>query len=153
AGHTDEGHNRGWLWEPKHWAELGRAFREEHGLNVAVVGADYDRSFWEKYVKPGIEKDGMLWHDLIGRLEIGETLALLKESKCLVSYQSGLVMTTHYLGGNVVSWWRPAGNSCHPKRLLSFDERMTTAWVRPGWEGRYIGAIYGRETVGDLLGM
>lgn len=152
AGHCDEGHNRGWLWEPRHWQELGRALQEEHGLKVAVVGADYDRSFWEKYVRPGVEKEGLHWLDLIGKLEIGETFAFLKGAKALVSYQCGLAIVLHYLGGNVVVWWRPDGDSCHGSRKVCFDNNMRNAWVRPGWEKKYIGCLYKQETVGDILG-
>lgn len=151
AAHTDEGHNRGWLWEPRHWVELGRAVKEEHGCNIAVVGADYDRSFFERYVREGLEKEGLVWHDLIGKLEIGETLAFLKASRALVSFQCGLGIVLHYLGGRVVMWWREEGNSAHPKRLVSFAEAMKDAWIRPGWERNYFGAVYRRESVNDLL--
>lgn len=151
SGHCDEGHNRGWLWEPRQWVELGRALREEHGLTIAVVGAPYDRSFWEKYVRPGVEQAGMVWVDLIGKLEIGETFALLKESKCLVSYQCGLAVVLHYMGGRAVCWWRPDGDSAHPSRMISFDNNMRYAWIRPGWEQNWIGCLYRKETVGDIL--
>lgn len=151
AGHTDEGHNRGWLWEPKHWAELGRAFKEEHGLNVVVVGAEYDRSFYEKYVREGLEKEGQHWIDLIGKLEIGETFRLLRESRLMVSYQCGLAIVLHYLGGRAVSWWRRDGDSAHQKHKVCFDNGMKDAWQRPGWEKNWLGCLYGRETVADIL--
>ena len=151
AGHCDEGHNRGWLWEPKHWIELCRALKEEHGLNVAVVGAEYDRSFYERYVKEGLEKEGQRWVDLIGRLEIGETFRLLRESRLMVSYQCGLAIVLHYLGGKVVSWWRPDGDSCHGSRKVCFDNRMKDSWQRPGWEHNWLGCLYRKETVADIL--
>ncbi len=150
AGHTDEGHNRGWLWEPKHWVELGLAFKGR-GLHVAVVGADYDRSFWDKYVRDGATRAGLNWVDLTGTMEIGETFAFLKRAKCLVSYQCGLGIVGHYLGVNVAMWWRPEGDSAHPRHLISFDERMATAWVRPGREGSYMGLIYKRESPGQII--
>lgn len=149
-GHTDEGHNLGWLWEPKHWIELGVALKER-GINVVVVGASYDRSFYERYVKQGVYEAKLGWVDLIGKLEIGETFALLKESKCLISYQCGLGIVGHYMGVKVAMWWRPDGNSCHPERLVCFDEHMATAWVRPGWEDRYMGLIYLRETPQQII--
>jgi Glycosyltransferase family 9 (heptosyltransferase) len=149
-GHTDEGHNRGWLWEPSHWVELGRAMHER-GMSVCVVGASYDRSFWEKYVKNGVEHNGQAWVDLIGKLEIGETFKLLKRARCVFAYQSGLAICNVYFGGRTVSWWRPDGNSAHPDRLVSFDERMAASWVPPGREGNYLGCIYGREAVSDIV--
>lgn len=150
SGHTDEGHNRGWLWEPKHWIELGTALKKR-GLNAVVVGANYDRSFWEKYVQTGVSEARMHWHDLIGKLEIGETFALLRQAKLLVSYQCGLGIVAHYLGVPTIMWWRPDQNSSHPRTKVCFDERMRHAWTRPDYNDRYYGAIYKRETVGDLL--
>ncbi len=143
-GHAKEGHNRNWLWEPRHWIELAQAFKAR-GLAIAVVGAAYDRSFWERYVQKGVEEAGMSWIDLIGRLEIGETFAFLKEAKCFVSYQCGLAIFAQYLGVPTVSWWRPDGDSCHPERLVSFDERMRDGWVRPEYRERYLGLVYTRE--------
>jgi hypothetical protein len=149
-GHCDEGHNRGWLWEPRHWVELGKGLKEA-GLNVCVVGAPYDRSFWERYVREGVAQEGLTWHDLIGKLEIGETFQLLRRAKVLVSYQCGLGIVTHYLGGRTVMWWRPDGNSCHPERLVCFDERMRDCWTNPALAGNHLGLIYGRESPGQIL--
>src|SRR5262249_23644375 len=99
----------------------------------------------------GVAEAGLRWFDLIGALEIGETLALLKRARCLISYQCGLGIVTHYLGGKVVMWWRPDGDSCHPERLISFSEAMKDAWVRPGWEGNYMGLVYRKESPGDIM--
>jgi ADP-heptose:LPS heptosyltransferase len=150
SGHTTEGHNRDWLWEPKHWVELGRMFRER-GHTVCVIGANYDRSFWERYVRDGVGEAGQNWIDLIGQLEIGETFALLKEAKCLISYQCGLGIVNHYFGGKSVMWWRPDGNSCHGERMVSFDNQMKDAWIRPGFEKNYIGLLYLNESPGDIM--
>lgn len=150
SGNVDEGHNRGFQWEPKQWVMLGKAL-EERGMTIAVVGAPYDRSYWERYVKEGVAQEGMTWVDLIGKLEIGETFALLKRAKCFISYQCGLGIVSHYFGQKVVMWWRGEGDSAHHKYLVSFSERMKDAWVRPGWEKNYYGAVYKRESVDDIL--
>lgn len=151
SGHTDEGHNRDWLWEPKHWIALGRALKER-GLNICVVGAPYDRSFWDKYVRQGVKEDGQEWSDKIGLFEIGETFALLRQAKCFISYQCGLGILNHYFGGRTAMWWRPDGNSCSPHRKVCFDERMASSWTRPDYADRYIGMIYNKWSVGDLIG-
>lgn len=150
SGHTDEGHNKNWLWEPRHWVELGKAMKDR-GHRVVVVGAHYDRSFWERYVQGGVQEAGLHWVDLVGKFRIGETFALLKEAKCLISYQCGLGIVGHYLGVNVAMWWRPDGNSLHPKHLICFDERMRHSWTRPGWEEKYMGLLYQSETPGDIM--
>jgi len=150
TGHTNEGHNYNWLWQPHQWLELGKSLRQS-GLRIAVVGAPYDRSFWERYVRPGVQETGQHWLDLIGRFEIGETLAFLRQARVLVSYQCGLGIVAHYLGVPTIMWWRPDGNSGHPTRKLSFDNRMRNSWVRPGWEEKYLGCLYNQENVNDIL--
>jgi hypothetical protein len=149
SGNVDEGHNRGFLWEPKHWVQLGWEFYKRD-YQVAVVGADYDRSYWERYVREGVGQEHMDWHDRIGSFEIGETFAFLKEADVLVSYQCGLGIMHHYFGGKVVMWWRADGDSIHPRRLVSFDERMKNAWTNPALAGNYLGCIYKRESPLDI---
>jgi ADP-heptose:LPS heptosyltransferase len=149
-GNVDEGHNRGFLWEPKHWIVLG-ADLCRRGFKIAVVGADYDRSFWERYVRTGVQESGQHWIDLIGKFEIGECFAFLKEAKAFVSYQCGLGIVAHYLGVNVAMWWRPEGNSCHGERLVTFSERMATAWIRPEYQQRFMPLIYQRENPEDIV--
>jgi ADP-heptose:LPS heptosyltransferase len=150
AGHTNEGHNWGWLWEPKHWVELGGAMKRR-GLKVCVVGAKYDRSFWERYVRDGVGEDNQSWEDRIGEFEIGETFAFLKRAKFLISYQCGLAIVLHYMGGRVAAWWRKDGDSMHPHRKLCFADGMKDAWVRPDYAQNYIGMFYRRESVADLV--
>jgi hypothetical protein len=150
SAHCDEGHNWGWLWEPKHWIGLGQML-SARGLRICVVGASYDRSFWEKYVRPGVAESGQEWEDRAGEFEIGETFAFLKQAKFLISYQCGLGIVYHYMGGRVAMWWRPDGESAHPNRKLCFDNRMKDAWVRPGWEQNYMGLLYRRETPMDII--
>ena len=149
-GNVNEGHNRGFLWEPKHWVELGKKFTER-GMQIVLVGAHYDRSYWERYVREGVGQENMLWHDTIGRLEIGETFAMLKEAKAFVSYQCGLGIVTHYLGIPTVMWWRPEGNSAHATQLVSLSEQMAYGWTNPALQDKYIGCIYQRQSVDDII--
>jgi hypothetical protein len=152
SGHCDEGHNWKWLWEPKHWIQLGAAFARR-GLKICVVGAQYDRPFWEKYVRDGVEQDGQSWEDRCGEFEIGDTFAFLKHAKFLISYQCGLGIVLHYLGGKVAMWWRPDQDSLHPRYKICFDDRMKDAWIRPGWEKNYLGLMYRKETPLDIVHM
>jgi hypothetical protein len=150
TGNVDEGHNRGFLWEPKHWVELGKML-VDRGLQIVLVGAKYDRSYWERYVRPGVREQGMDWFDAIGEYEIGESLALIRQAKVFVSYQCGLGIVAHYLGVPTIMWWRPEGNSCHPDRLVSFHEEMRHGWTNPALANRYYGAVYLRESPQDLM--
>lgn len=141
TGNADEGHNRGFLWEPKHWVQLGKMLMTA-GLRIVVVGAHYDHSFWDVYVREGVKQAGMRWHDYIGKLEIGDTMAMLRHARVFVSYQCGLGIFAHYLGVRVAMWWRPDQDSIHPRRMVSFDERMKDAWVNPKYQDRYMGLVY-----------
>jgi ADP-heptose:LPS heptosyltransferase len=147
TGNVDEGHARQFVWEPRQWVELAERFKER-GCKIALVGADYDRSYYERYVKCKETSD---WIDLIGKFEIGETFAFLKESKVFVSYQCGLMIVLSYMGGRCVSWWRAVNDSIHPRRFISFSEDMSTAWVNPKYRENYIPCIYKRETVSDIV--
>lgn len=150
-GNVDEGHNRGFLWEPKHWNALGKWFTKQ-GCRVAVVGAPYDRSYWERYVREGVGQEGMEWVDLIGAFpDVGDTYSFLLKAKCFISYQCGLGIISHYLGQNVAMWWRPDGDSSHSERMVSFDERMAHCWTNPKYRDRYLPLIYRRETVEDII--
>jgi ADP-heptose:LPS heptosyltransferase len=152
AGNVDEGHNRGFLWEPRDWIALGKAV-VDRGLKIVLVGASYDRSYWETYCKRGVEEAGMVWLDMLGRLEIGETMALIRRARFFVSYQCGLGIFAHYLGQKVAMWWRPDGNSIHPKRLVAFDEAMAHSWTNPKIvaTGAYLPLVYTRQTVADIV--
>ncbi|MBX9677967.1 MAG: hypothetical protein K2X38_04325 [Gemmataceae bacterium] len=152
-GNVDEGHNRGFLWEPKHWNALGKWFTKQ-GCRVVVVGAPYDRSYWEKYVREGVGQEGMEWVDMIGSFDdIGDPFAFLLQAKCFISYQCGLGIVSHYLGQKVAMWWRPDGDSCHPERKVCFDERMAHCWTNPALRENYLPLIYKRETVADVIRM
>lgn len=153
TGNTTEGHNRNGLWRPKDWIDLGRVLISR-GMEIAVVGAPYDRSYWEENVKPLMEKSGQKWHDYIGVYDdVGVTFAFLKEAKFMVSYQAGLAMVLHYLGCKSVIWWRPECDSIHPGRYITFSEEMRYAWNNPALRNNYIGLVYGRENVGDIVGI
>lgn len=146
AGNTEEGHNRGPIWTPDDWMRLASKI-EETGRTIAIVGAEYDRSYFDKYFK------GAKWRDFIGGFEIGETFSFLTYCDCLVSYQCGLAIVHHYLGGNVVSWWRADQDSIHPNRKICFDERMASAWCNPKYLDNYIPLIYGRQTADEIFEM
>lgn len=150
TGNTSEGHNRGWLWTTQDWLDLG-AGMTKRDVKVVVLGAPYDRSFYERYLQENVRLHGQCWIDLIGHLEIGNTFRLLREARCLVSYQCGLAIGNHYLGGKTVTWWRPDGDSCSETQHVSFSEDMRNAWIRPGWEDRYLGLVYGKCTPASIL--
>jgi hypothetical protein len=145
GGNTTWGHNKDSLWTPEDWRLLFDRCRE-CGLPIVLVGAEYDRSYWEEIVKPLTGDEGV--HDCIGHWGIAQSFAVIKGSRFLISYQCGLGIFAVYLGVPVAMWWRPYGNSSWPHGFVSFHEAMAHDWAPPAavasW--RYLPCIYQRET-------
>jgi len=145
AGNTEDGHNRDSLWTPEDWAALGKAFTEQ-GLKVVLVGASYDQMYWVMQVFPLVEEQG--WLDLVGATEIGQTLAIIKQAKFVISYQSGIGIVAEYMGIPTGIFWRPDGNSISSSFYLSFDERMNGGWSPPSMieSGKHMALYYSRHS-------
>lgn len=148
GSNTRSGHNRGPLWRPEQWIELGRIFQEA-GLRVVVFGAAYDRDYYDELIKPHVD-----WVDAIGRWPLLESLAVILRAQFMISYQCGLAMVPTYLGLRTVIFWRPHGDSLLPNVHVSCNEAMSTAWVPPKVleTGDYLPAFYGRHGVDWIVG-
>lgn len=148
AGNSTSGHNRGELWRPDDWFRLANLLRQ-HGLNLYVTGAPYDRSYYVKRIKHGLGKH----IDGIGATDIATTFAICQQAACVISYQCGLGIFSVHLGVPVAMWWRPHGNSLDNNRFISFANDMRTAWVPPTVlkNGSYLGMLYGHETPEDIM--
>ncbi len=141
AGNTTFGHNRGPLWKPEEWGQLATLCREL-GLQIVVVGADYDRSYFERHVAPHLGA----CYDAVGKWPIGQTFAVIQRSRFVVAYQSGIGIFSVYLGIPAACFWRPQGDSIDPSSYVSFSEQMASAWAPPESleTGRYLPLIYTR---------
>lgn len=156
AGNTTAGHNRGPLWTPDEWVRLG-AELHERGLAIVVVGAEWDRDYFDAMIRPRVA--GLAWwHDRIGSWPIGMTYAVIRRSRMVAAYQSGIGIVAHYLGIPTVIWWRRKRpghpeDSISPSSYVAHDEKMASAWARPDAveSGDLLPAIYGRTTVEDII--
>ena len=147
GGNTIEGHNRGPIWRPEDWRRLQQLCREA-GLSVVAVGADWDRPYLER-MRP-LEEPFL---DAIGKWKIGETYAVCKHAKFVISYQSGIGIFSVFLGVKTALWWRPQGDSISPSHHLSFNEAMASAWAPPEslkWKN-YLPLIYGRHSPEQIM--
>jgi hypothetical protein len=152
AGNTAAGHNRCGIWRPEDWAALGDWAHERYGVQVVLTGASYDRDYWERFLRPLVAGKGF-WHDFIGSWPIAQTMAVLDQARFVVSYQSGIGITSHYLGRPVAIFWRKKGDSISPgSAYVSFEEGMSSAWARPDAvsSGKLMPCIYGRHGVSDI---
>lgn len=145
-GNTVDGHNRGALWKPADWLELGRRVHEEYGLHIVTVGAPYDASYHDLLLAP--ELAGVpYWTNIIGQTNLGQLWSVTSRAKFVVSYQAGVGIISTYLGTPTAIFWRPHGNSINPIVKLTFDERMASAWVPPKVldAGGHLPLYYGRH--------
>lgn len=140
-GNTTAGHNRGPLWTPQEWGRLAERCRAL-GLAIVVVGAEYDRSYFESHVAQHLGS----CFDAIGKWPIGHTFAVVQRSRFVVAYQSGIGIFGVYMGVPAAVFWRPDGDSIDPAGYVSFREAMASAWApQPALDsGRYLPSIYTR---------
>lgn len=147
-GNTTAGHNRGPLWSPQDWGVLADHCRDL-GLSIVVVGAEYDRSYYENHVAEHI---GACF-DAIGKWPICQTFAVLQRSRFVIAYQSGVGIFSVYMGIPAVVFWRPDGNSIDPSGYVSFRESMASAWAPQEAldSGRYLPSIYTRCSPDSII--
>ena len=154
SGNTREGHNRNSLWKPFQWIELAQQIREM-GLIPIAIGASYDFSFWKRHVLPvmkSIDPTAKLIVSFVGQTSIGRVLALIRRARFGIYYQSGLGVWSAFEGIPTAMFWRPEGDSAHPSRLISFNERMASAWVPPEElkSERYLPCVYTKISVDGI---
>lgn len=145
-----DGHNREGIWRPYDWSELGQYFTSR-GIRIIVVGAEYDESYWTKFVEPLVEKQE--WINLIGKTGIAQTLAVIKNSKFVISFQSGIGIVAEYMGVPAAMFWRQEGNSISSLLYISFDEKMNGAWSPPDMIAahKHLALYYGRHTTQYII--
>lgn len=152
-GNTIEGHNRGMLWKPQEWVELGERIYKEFKLPIVVVGAPYDHDYYTHMLLPRLNGATLHWIDLIGKTSIGELFSVTENAKFLISYQAGVGIVSALRHTPTAMWWRPRGDSISQSGFLSFEEEMSSAWVPPAIleSGIYAPLIYGRDGVESVM--
>lgn len=152
-GNTVEGHNRNMLWRPAEWVDLGERIHREFGLNLVIVGAEYDHDYYSHMIAPRLNGASSHWIDLIGRTTIGELFSVTSNAKFVISYQAGVGIVSTYLKTPTALFWRPRGDSISQAGFLSFEEEMASAWVPPSIleSGSHLPLIYGRDKVPAIM--
>jgi hypothetical protein len=152
AGNTVEGHNRGPIWTPQEWAELGKRASEEFGLHIVVVGASYDLPYYVHHLEP-LVKDSTYWTSVIGQTNLGDLWALTDRAKFVISYQAGVGIISTYRKTPTAIFWRQHGQSISGQHYLTFSEKMASAWVPPAIleKGTFLPLYYGKSSVDSIL--
>jgi len=132
SGNIFDGHNRGMLWRPEDWVTLGRRLCPKHVQHIVVVGAPYDLSYWEHFVKPLLsEEESKRWISTIGDWNISTTFAVVRNARFIVSFQCGIGIFGSYLRVPTAIFWRPYGDSISCEYRVTFSEDEASAWVAP----------------------
>ncbi len=154
AGNTVEGHNRGPIWKPEDWLDLGYQIHREFGLHILVVGASYDQPYFDKYLAMSPRSSqSSYWTSVIGKTNLGELWALTDRAKFVISYQAGVGIISTYRETPTAIFWRPHGSSISGQHYLTFDERMASGWVPPNIlaAGTHLPLIYGRCSPDSII--
>lgn len=143
---TEVGLNRGGLWSKNDWNELGELIHRQYGCRIVLVGAPYDQEFARQV--QGLT-DATFYINTIGQLEINETIAVMRRSKFLISFPSGIGILGPFLDVPTVVFWRDQNDSYHPlHEKAGFERGFASNWVSPDVKSRgtYYSAWYGHDT-------
>jgi hypothetical protein len=152
-GNTRDGHNRNAIWKPQDWLNLGSRIQSELGLDIVAVGAPYDAEYYNLLLNPILGDDAAFWTNLIGQTNLGQLWSVTSAAKFVISYQAGVGIISTYLGTPTGIFWRQHGDSINPYALLTFDNRMASAWVPPAIlkAGTHLPLYYGKSSVDSIL--
>lgn len=139
------GHNRDQLWKPTEWVELVNSIIYELGINCIAVGASYDLSFYTNHLTK------IRCANYIGQWEINRTLSVIKNAKFVLGYQSGIPITSCFMGKKAGAFWRPHGNSICVDKYVSFSEDMAHCWVPPQYKDNWLPLIYTKCSVESIV--
>ncbi|MDR6874800.1 tetratricopeptide (TPR) repeat protein [Bosea sp. BE125] len=145
------GLNAGEIWKPEDWIELGRKINAKYNTSIIVIGAPYDLDYANEIL--GRTSDNF-YLNVIGQMDITETLALIRRAKFVISFPSGVGIVGPYLNVPTCIFWRPKDNPYHPLHPRSgFEEEFSINWVPPGKlsSGLYYPAWYGRDTPDSIF--
>ncbi len=148
---TTAGLNAGEIWKPEDWLELGRKINSKYGAKIIVIGASYDLDYANDIL--GRTTDNF-YLNVIGQMDITETLALIKRSRFTISFPSGVGIVGPYMNVPTCIFWRAKDNPYHPLHPRSgFEREFATNWAPPEKveTGLYYPAWYGTDTPESIV--
>ena len=130
-------------WKPAQWAALARMLMQEYDFNgIVLLGAEWDRSFANEVY--GVFEVQTL--NLVGQLELAETLLVLRNALYLVAFPSGipilatvmsrptLMFYPESLTGLMTSWVPPDVLQDGTYKAMHFcDPQQVFEWIRDGY--------------------
>lgn len=147
---SEVGLNRGEIWTPQDWIELGRKLHETYKVPIVIIGAAYDLDYGKKILS---RTDDAFYYNTMGQLDITETLSVIMRARFIVSFPSGVGIVGPYLRVPTVIFWRDKANSYHPMHARAgFEPEFSHNWVPPDVleAGTYYNAWYGTDTPASI---
>ena len=146
---TVAGLNRGGLWRTFDWVSLIKRTHDRTGKKIVIIGAPYDLSYFKRVFDNGADAVLDACVNLIGMLDLPETLAVMKKASFMVGFASGMPISAAYLRTNTAIFWRPqelSMSAIWPNH--GFHREFATNWVpRDMLESRrYLDLWYTKDT-------
>jgi lipopolysaccharide heptosyltransferase II len=91
-------------WPPDRWAALADRFIDEHGAQILLIGGPGDEGVAEQ-VKSAMYRQAI---DLTGKLDLGETAALLERCTLFIGHDTGVMHLAVAVGTPVVAIFGPS---------------------------------------------
>ncbi len=135
--------NNNWcrgIWDPKDWVSLAEKIYAETKRKPILIGAEWDKVYSEELKKA--DPKNMI-HNLVGKTNLPEMLALLREANCVVSFLSGITMLATRFKTPCVSFWPTLKLAPHWHDPKKFQK----SWIPPNAEkdGYYMPFFYGEK--------
>lgn len=137
------GGNKNWCkgtWDSGYWIKLAEKIRAATKCKPVLIGAKWDAGYAEELIKH--DKENIILN-LVGKTNLAEVLALLREAKAFVSFLSGLVILATRFKLPTVSFW--------PTKELAPNwpapDLFKRSWIPPDAEkeGYYMPFDYGKN--------
>ena len=137
------GGNKNWCqgtWGPEYWVELAEKIYAATKCTPVLIGAKWDAGYAEEIISHDKNKRIL---NLVGKTNLPEALALLREAKSFVSFLSGLVILATRFKLPTVSFW--------PTKELAPNwpapDLFQKSWLPPGAEedGYFMPFNYGQN--------
>ena len=124
--------SRAWNgWQPNQWLELAKYLTKEYDIDgIVIVGAEYDIDMANELMS--LNTSTIPMKNLVGKLRIGGTLAIIKNSLYLIGFPSGIPILSSVIEKPVMMFY--------PEHL----SKMHNTWVDPEYlkNGMYKGLLF-----------
>jgi len=135
--------NNNWtrgLWDPEDWLTLAEKIYTETGRKPVLIGADWDKLYADEIRKADTRNR---IHYLVGKTNVPEMLALLREANCAVSFLSGITILATRFKTPCASFWPTLKLAPHWHDPKKFQQ----SWIPPNAEkdGYYMPFFYGEK--------